>query len=169
MKYPTAAVATVIATATQLVSAVRASTRALAAIRPTETGTSPRLQNDTPARVLELLPDAACKKSEQATRPAHRGGGGERARDPGDVIADQRDDDDVRPRRDLGDGKQVGELTVGHPAGHLDGLAVHLGHHRIGAADREQREQRKMRRKREQRAAVRLHRQPDFVGWAKAP
>src|SRR5258707_9000242 len=48
------------------------------------------------------------------------------------VIADERDDDDVRSRRHLCNREDVGELPLAHPAFHLDRQALHLGHRGIG-------------------------------------
>ena len=102
------------------------------------------LDGDAPPRLLEAVPEARDEKCHQTGRPAHADGRERRAGQSGDVIADQRDDDDVGARRDLRDGEIVGELTVGHPVHDVDGDAVHLRDRRIGAADRKQRQQREM-------------------------
>ena len=122
-----------------------------------------RLNRCPPRRVLEALPNIADVESHHASRAAHRQCRNQRTEQARDVVPDQGDDDDIRPRRNLCDREHVGELLVGHPAFHLDRQAMHLGDRGIGAADRKQRHQCEMAGKRQQRAGLVFHRRTQAI------
>src|SRR5262245_45255139 len=115
------------------------------------------LDDFAPARAAKALPDFRDGVGQQARGRAHRPGRHDRAGEAGHLPADQADDEDVRPRRRLGEREQLRELRTGHPAVHLDDIAVHLGQHGDHSAHRDQREEREIQRQLRERAHRLLH------------
>ena len=95
---------------------------------------------------LDRVEQTAHAIGKHGGRNAHRQRCDQRAGNAGDGIADQRDDQHVRPRRELRDRKHIGELLVGHPVLHVDRDPVHFRNRGIRAADRKQRHQRRRSR-----------------------
>ena len=92
---------------------------------------------------LDRVEEAAHAQGQHRRRHAHRKRCDQRAGDAGDRIADQGDDQDVRPRRQLRYRVDIGELPVGQPVLDVDRDPMHFRNGGIRAADRKQRHQRK--------------------------
>src|SRR5262249_31430886 len=82
----------------------------------------------------------------------------QRARNPGDIVAEQADENHVRPRRRLRDREQLGEAAIADPLVHVDRLAMHLRHRGGCAAHRDDRAQREDRQEREIDVVLVAHR-----------
>src|SRR6185295_6095880 len=128
------------------------------------------LYGDTPARLLETVPGARDQKREHAGRATHCYRRNGCTRETCDVVADQRDDDHVWPRRNLRNGKTIGELPIAHPVHHIDGDAMHFRNCRVGAADCEQRQQREITEQRDERVFVHrlIHARAMLIGASTA-
>ena len=85
-------------TETQLVEAARATTRALAAIRPMETGTRPAWIAIRQRAFLKRSQSLPTKRAKAQAGPHMRQRRDQSPGDAGDMVADQGHDDDVRAR-----------------------------------------------------------------------
>src|SRR5438874_780847 len=100
-----------------------------------------RLNDGGPAPPGRTPQQSAHSIREHGGRNAHRKRCGERAAQACDGIADERDNQHVGPRRELGYCEHIGELLVGHPVPNLDRNPVHLRNRGIRATYRKQRHQ----------------------------
>src|SRR5262245_57122602 len=94
---------------------------------------------------------------DRAGGPAHADRRNQSPRNAGDLLTDERHDQDVRTGRRLRDRDELRELRAGHPLIYVDGLPMHLRQGRNRPPNGQEREQRKLQREREQDAAGILH------------
>ena len=109
-------------------------------------------------RILGALPELHDEIDEQPRRRHHRGCGENGTQNshqltPGTqsrLVADQRDNQNARTGRGLGNRENVRELAVVEPMVVVDGLVVHFRQNRIAAANRQQGERTKQEKDLEQ-------------------
>src|SRR5262245_6502149 len=98
-----------------------------------------------------MVPSARDEKCKHTGRPTHCHGRNGCTRETRDMVANQCNDNDVRSRRNLRNGKTVSELPIVHPMHHINGNTVHFRNCRVGTADREQRQQREIAEQQDER------------------